>query len=57
MSEIIQSFDFETKEVRIIGDTKNPWFVAKDICSILELSNVSQAVSKLPNKWKGIYLL
>jgi prophage antirepressor-like protein len=55
MSEIIKSFDFETKEVRIIGDNKKPWFIAKDICNILELSNVSQAVSKLPEKWKGIY--
>lgn len=55
MSEIIQTFDFETKQIRIIGDPKIPWFLAKDICAILELSNVSQAVAKLPEKWKGIY--
>jgi prophage antirepressor-like protein len=54
MTELIQSFDFNTKDIRIIKKDNIHWFIAKDICNLLKLSNVSQAVSKLPDKWKGI---
>ena len=41
------------KEIRIIGTYSEPWFVARDICNILNIKDVSMAVSKLPDDWKG----
>jgi len=47
-------FSFNNNKIRIIGENNNPMFIASDICKILELSNVSQALSIIPEKWKGI---
>ena len=39
--------------VEIKGSYDEPWFVAKDICEILELKDVSNALTKISDKWKG----
>ena len=39
--------------VRVIQDEKDSYFVARDICDILELGDVSKAVSRLPEIMKG----
>lgn len=39
-------------QVRTIVQNGEPWFVAKDICDILELGNVSQALSTLDSDEK-----
>lgn len=50
----IQQFDFNSQQVRVLADKQGePWFVAKDVCDILELGNVSQAVSKLDDDEKS----
>ncbi|MGA1852026.1 Bro-N domain-containing protein [Sphingobium sp. HT1-2] len=46
MNNIIP-FDFEDKAVRVIMIDDEPWFVAADLCAVLSLPNVSQAVSRL----------
>lgn len=38
---------FHGRELRIIEQDGEPWFVAKDVCDILELSNPTRAVSRL----------
>jgi prophage antirepressor-like protein len=50
----LKVFKFETKEVRaeIINDV--PWFVAKDVCEILEIQNVTQAVQRLDTDERSI---
>ena len=53
----LKSFTFEMKEIRTIGTFDNPWFVAKDICDILDIGNVSMAINKFPEKWKGIKVI
>jgi prophage antirepressor-like protein len=40
--------------VRIVDRDGEQWFVAKDVCEILELGNTSQAVSYLDDDEKGI---
>jgi prophage antirepressor-like protein len=45
---------FNNVDVRIIGTFDDPWFVAKDICDILGLSNVTKTLLKLPEEWKGL---
>jgi len=48
MKNEIVKFDYESKEIRTITDDREEtWFVAKDICDILDLSNVSRAMERL----------
>ncbi|MGL5879816.1 MAG: BRO-N domain-containing protein [Xenococcaceae cyanobacterium] len=49
-------FDFDSKDVRIFVKEGNPWFVAKDICRILEIKNVADALTRLDDDEKGIVL-
>lgn len=50
-------FNFENKEVRIVLIDNEPWFVAVDICSILEHSNTSMALSRIDEDEKGISIV
>jgi anti-repressor protein len=45
-------------EVRVDdSDSNNPWFVAKDVCSVLGLGNTSMAVKPLDDDEKGINII
>lgn len=46
MNEIIP-FDFEEQAVRVIMRQGEPWFVAADVCRVLDLGNARQAVARL----------
>ncbi len=50
---LIKIFNFDNKEIRTFGTNDKPWFVARDICEILGLSQVHKALLNIPNKWKG----
>lgn len=46
MNTEIQTFNFDHTPVRILTDENNePWFIAKDICDILNYTNASKAIS------------
>lgn len=50
----IQAFNFNENEVRVVvGEDGEPWFVAKDICDVLEHSDVSMAIRSLDEDEKG----
>ena len=51
INQIDETFKFENKEIRVFGSYNEPWFVAKDICDILELSNITNALRNIPEKW------
>lgn len=40
-------FNFESNEVRVVVINNEPWFVAKDVCDVLNVPNVSQALTRL----------
>jgi prophage antirepressor-like protein len=48
------SFIYETGKIRVAVIDNEPWFVAKDVCDILELNNVSMATNRLEEDEKGI---
>lgn len=48
---------FEGKQLRIIDKDNETWFVAKDVCDILEIGNPSQAVSRLDSDEKNTIIL
>lgn len=51
-----QLFNFEKTEVRVVADEHgNPWFVAKDVCDAIGLTNPSQAAERLEDDEKGLY--
>jgi prophage antirepressor-like protein len=50
-------FDFKSQQVRVIKIDNEPWFVAKDLCVILEIKNVSDALTRLDDDEKGIALI
>lgn len=54
MNNSIQRFDFKGAALRTLTDENGePWFVAKDVCDVLELSNVGQALARLDNDEKS----
>ena len=54
MSNIIP-FNYESQQIRLIQDEQGePWWIAKDVCDILELTNVAMAVKSLDDDEKGV---
>ena len=53
INHIDETICFNEKNIRIIGSYDEPWFVAKDICEILEIKDISMALTKISDKWKG----
>lgn len=58
MSTALQQFTFNNNgllaDVRIhISETGEPWFVANDICSLLDISDIKQAISRLDDDERG----
>jgi prophage antirepressor-like protein len=47
-------FQFEAKEVRFVGTPEDPWWVAADVCAVLEIKNPSQAISRLDDEDKSM---
>ncbi|PAE21996.1 phage repressor protein/antirepressor Ant [Bacillus sp. 7504-2] len=45
--EQLKIFNFKQNEVRTVLKDDEPWFVVKDVCDVLEVSNPSKAVSRL----------
>ncbi|MBW4598921.1 MAG: hypothetical protein KME29_04735 [Calothrix sp. FI2-JRJ7] len=45
-------FNFESHEVRFVGTAENPWWVAVDICAVLEIKNNRDAIARLDNDEK-----
>jgi prophage antirepressor-like protein len=54
MGNELVKFDFEKHPVRVSIVDGEPWFVAKDVCIVLGLANVSEATSRLFDDDKGI---
>lgn len=44
---MLQVFQFEEKQVRTVDIDGQPWFVAMDVCDVLEIGNSRMAVSRL----------
>ena len=48
----LSTFNFESKSIRTLAINNEPWFVAKDLCDTLKISNVSDALLKLDDDEK-----
>ena len=54
MGQLQRVFDYEGQQVRTTLIDGRPWFVAKDVCAILDIANHRNAVAKLGAKQKGV---
>lgn len=55
MTTDIMPFDFHGQTVRTLTDSHGePWFVAKDVCDILGITNSRDAMSSLDDDEKGV---
>lgn len=54
-SSAMKLFENPLFRVRVIMRCSDPWFVAKDACDCLKITNVSQACQTLDDDEKGIY--
>jgi hypothetical protein len=57
MNNELIPFDFGNQQVRVVICNGEPWFVAKDVCDILGLSDVSMSVQNLDDDEKLIQVM
>ncbi len=53
MNDTLQTFDFSEQPVRIMMRADSPWFIAADVCRVLEISNSRDAVGALDDDEKS----
>lgn len=52
--ENVMPFEYESHQVRVtIDDSGEPWWVAKDVCEVLEIEKYRDAISRLDDDEKG----
>ena len=54
MTNAIQVFNFEQKNVRVIMENDEPWFVGKDVCDYFGDSNHNRSLGRLDDDEKGV---
>lgn len=54
MGTNLMQFDYNGKQVRTVMLNGEPWFVAKDVCEVLELGTTSKAIERLDDDEKGV---
>lgn len=57
MNQLQNVFKFNDSQLRTVVKDGEPWFVAKDVCEILEVGNPSQALSRLDEDEKNTIIL
>lgn len=54
----LQLFNFNENQIRVIqNESGEPWFVAADVCAVLEVGNTSQALSRLDDDERNTIIL
>jgi anti-repressor protein len=55
VNELQKVFDYSGQEVRTMVKGEEIWFVAKDVCEVLEIRNVTQAVNRLDEDERSMF--
>jgi prophage antirepressor-like protein len=50
----IFNFEFTGRAVRVVERYGAPWFVAADVCAVLDIVNARDAVARLDDDEKGV---
>jgi anti-repressor protein len=54
MNELQKVFSYNGAQVRTVMVNDEPWFIAKDVCEVLELDNVTRAIERLDDDEKDL---
>ena len=57
MSNILQVFSYNSNAIRVLIREKNPWWIAKDVCDVLEIKNSRQALTRLDDDEKDTVVI
>ncbi|MCS1351187.1 Bro-N domain-containing protein [Mechercharimyces sp. CAU 1602] len=57
MDKLQRVFDYNGSDVRTLTQNGEPWFVAKDVCEVLDISNHRDAVYRLDDDERGSVLV
>lgn len=57
MNNELQVFSYEGNEIRTVQHNEEPWWVLKDVCNVLELSNPSMIADRLDDDERTMYCL
>ena len=57
IKQIDETITFNENNIRVVGSYDEPWFVAKDICQILDIKDNRSALRIIPDKWKDEQIL
>ena len=52
----LSTFSFESKSIRTLAIDNEPWFIAKDLCNAINISNYRDAIERLDEDEKGVAL-
>ncbi|WP_315569283.1 Bro-N domain-containing protein [Haemophilus parahaemolyticus] len=52
----LSTFNFENQSIRTIAINNEPWFIAKDLCDAINISNYRDAIERLDEDEKGVAL-
>ncbi len=52
----LSTFNFESNSIRTLAINNEPWFVAKDLCNAINISNYRDAIERLDQDEKGVAL-
>ena len=52
----LSTFKFESNSIRTLAINNEPWFVAKDLCNAINISNYRDAIERLDEDEKGVAL-
>ena len=52
----LSTFNFESNSIRTLVINNEPWFVAKDLCNAINISNYRDAIERLDEDEKGAAL-
>ncbi|MFD3271477.1 BRO family protein [Paenibacillus dendritiformis] len=50
----LQVFNFSGSDIRVVTKDGQPWWVAKDVCDVLEIKNSRDALGRLDEDEKGV---
>ena len=50
----LQVFEYQKKEVRTVRVNGEPWFVLRDVCRVLSISNAADVFARLDDDEKGV---
>ncbi|BDU76265.1 phage antirepressor KilAC domain-containing protein [Mesoterricola sediminis] len=53
----INTFSFGVNPIRVIVREGDPWFVASDVCAVLDHGNPRQVISRLDEDEKGVHIM